>query len=146
MGKAKVRARRTLAVAAVFVLVTSALGCSFVESSKSSSKIISSPFKSSSNSSSPEDDYKNDVRDFTAAFLRSGGDASRLKQEVATVAEKHGVSDWEDNSSTFEGLGEGLRKAGLSGAELDAYKRNLASNEEQAGWMQDGYESYEPKD
>ena len=123
-----------------FVHVT---GCSISKSVESSSEIISSPIKSSSKSSSPDDAYRDDVRDFTAAYLKSGGDASTLEEEVAEVAEKRGISDWEQSESTYVGMGAGLAKAGLNQAELDAYKRTIADDEEQADWMQEGYDSYE---
>lgn len=54
------------------------VGCSLSESSVSISKSISSPFASSSRSSSPEAAYAEDVRDYTAAYLNSGGRADEL--------------------------------------------------------------------
>jgi hypothetical protein len=117
-------------------------GCgSFSASSKSISKSISSPIASSSRSSSPGDVYKNDVRDFTAAYMKSGGDPSKLKTEVGTVAAKHGVTHWESNESTYEGIGAGMAQAKVTPAELEAYKKTIATNDEQAQWMQDGYDS-----
>ena len=133
-------------VVAVLVITGTAACSSISKSVESSSKIVSSPITSLSASSSPGDQYRADVRDFTAAFLKSGGDASQLKSEIAEVAEKHGVTDWERDESTYTGLGEGLRKAGESQAGLDAFKRTLAGNDEQAKWMQEGYDDYEPED
>jgi hypothetical protein len=49
-------------------------------SSKASSKIVSSPFVSSSKSSSPETAYREDVRDYTAAHLQSGGTVDELRR------------------------------------------------------------------
>jgi hypothetical protein len=122
-------------------------GCSFSESSKSSSKssesssdILSSPFTSSSASSSPENAYREEVKDFTASYLKSGGDAARLEQEVGKIAEKRGISDWESNEATYVGIGKGLHKAGLKQTELEGYKASLADNEQQAAWIQDGYD------
>jgi hypothetical protein len=109
--------------------------------SKSISKSISSPIESSSRSSSPSDEYRNDVRDFTAAYMKSGGDPSQLKAQVSTIAEKHGVTDWESSKSTYEGIGAGLAQAGVTPAELEAYKKTIATNDDQAQWMQDGYGS-----
>ena len=134
-------------LAVVFLSGLSA--CSFSESSKSSSKILSSPFESisnSSNSSSPGDKYVADVRDYTSGYLTSGGDGSKLEQEISTVAGRHGVSDWESNARTYKGLGQGLHKAGATQAQLDGYKRTIADNEEQAAWMQQGYDDYDPED
>jgi hypothetical protein len=123
----------------VIVLAASTAGCSFSESSKSSSAIVSSPFTSSSNSSSPENAYREEVKDFTGSYLKSGGDVTKLSQEVGRIAEKHGISDWENNQATYVGIGKGLKAAGLTQAQFDGYKANLAHNPQQTEWMQDGY-------
>jgi hypothetical protein len=116
-------------------------GCgSLSQSSKSISQIISSPITSSSKSSSPGGTYRSDVADYTAAYLKSGGDASKLKGEISALAAKNGVSDWEKDDDTFRGMGAGLKQAGLSQVQLDAYIRNLATTREQAGWIQKGYD------
>lgn len=137
-------------IAGPFVIVMLAAytaGCSFVESSKSSSKssesssdILSSPFTSSSESSSPEDAYREEVKDFTASYLKSGGDAAQLEQEVGKIAEKRGISDWEDNEATYVGIGKGLHKAGLKQAELDGFKASLGATGQKAEWIQEGYD------
>jgi len=130
----------------VLIIAVYAAGCSFSASSKGSSNssgsisdIVSSPFKSSSGSS-PEGGYQDEVKDFTASYLKSGGDASKLEQEVGKIAEKRGISDWENDEATYVGIGKGLHKAGLNQAELDGYKRSLANNAQQAEWIQDGYD------
>ena len=115
-------------------------GCSFSYSSKSISKSVSSPFKSSSKSSSPEDAHAADVRDFTAAHVQSGGDVDGLRREIGTLAEKHGVTDWENNESTLNGIGAGLAKAGRRQVEVDAFKNNLTTTPEQGTWLQAGYD------
>jgi hypothetical protein len=106
-----------------------------------SSKIISSPITSSSKSSSPEDAYREDVRDYTAAHLKSGGGADDLRREIGKLAAKHGVSDWEGSEATYRGMGEGLAKAGYRQVEVDAFKKNMSETAEQADWIQDGYDS-----
>ena len=138
-----VRLPRSLAAAVVIVLLVGfGSGCgSLSASSKSISKSISSPIQSSSRSSSPSDEYRDDVRDFTGAYMKSGGDPSKLKAEVSSVAAKHGVTDWEASKSTYEGIGAGLADAGVNDAELEAYKRTIATSDEQAQWMQEGYDS-----
>jgi hypothetical protein len=131
----------------VALLAMQTAGCSFSASSKgssnsseSSSDSISSPFTSSSASSSPEDAYREEVKDFTASYLKSGGDASQLEHEIGKLAEKRGISDWETNEATYVGLGKGLHKAGLKQPELEGYKSSIADNEQQAEWIQDGYD------
>ena len=131
---------RTLLILAIGSAVAAGCG-SFSDSSKSISKSISSPIQSSSRSSSPGDRYKDDVRGFTAAYMKSGGDPSNLKSEVGTVAEKHGVTDWESNKSTYLGIGAGMADAKVTPAELDGYKATITTTEEQAQWMQEGYDS-----
>ena len=138
--------RRPIIPFIVLVLATYTVGCSFSASSKGSSNSsgsisdsLSSPFKSSSGSSSPES-YSDEVKDFTASYIKSGGDAAKLEQEVGKIADKRGVSDWENDEDTYVGIGKGLHKAGLKQAELDGYKASLADSEEQAGWIQDGYD------
>ena len=61
--------------------------------------------------------------------------------QVGTVATKHGVSDWEANKSTYTGIGAGLADAKVTSAELDGYKATIATTEEQAKWMQEGYDA-----
>ena len=133
--------RRATPVAIALVGLLLAAGCSLSDSSKSSSRIISSPFESSSASSPGDDDYQDDVRDFTAAYYKSNGRADDLRTRIAEIAGKHGVSDWEASESTFRGIGEGLGKAGARQVEVDAFKSNLATDKEEADWIQKGYES-----
>jgi len=116
-------------------------GCSFSDSSASISKSISSPIASSSRSSRSGESYRDEVRDFTASYLKSGGDPSKLKSQVGALATKDGVTDWERDEDTYKGIGAGLAKAGLTQAELEGYKSTIAGNAEQAQWMQDGYDS-----
>ena len=136
--------QQLLSLAALAAIVTLG-GCSFSDSSASISgslsDSISSPFKSSSKSSSPGEAYRDEVRDFTATYIKSGGDPSSLKSEVGKLAQKNGVTDWERNENTYVGIGAGLGKAGLKPAELEAYKRTLASDDQQAEWLQSGYDS-----
>lgn len=125
----------------VVLLVPIVAACSFSDSSKSISKIVSSPIKSSSDSSSPEQAYKNDVADYTATYIKSGGDTTKLKAGISTIAEKRGVTDWETDSATYQGMGQGFKQAGLKQAEVDAFKHTLADTEEQASWIQQGYDA-----
>jgi len=139
--------RKVVVPFVIVVLAAYTAGCSFVESSKSSSKssesssdILSSPFTSSSASSSPENAYREEVKDFTASFVKGGGNGAQLKQEIGEIAEKRGISDWESNEATYVGIGKGLHKAGLKQTELEGYAAAIAENEQQRDWMQAGYD------
>lgn len=106
-----------------------------------SSKLVSSPFASSSRSSSREQAYREDVRDYTAAHLQSGGTVDELRRQIGTLAAKYGITDWENSESTFRAIGAGLAKAGYRQVQVDAFKKNMATTPTQAEWMQEGYDS-----
>lgn len=129
---------------AVLATLSIAAGCgSFSASSESVSKIISSPITSlsASSGSSPEDSYKEEVRDFTAAHVQQGGTSDVLMRELGKIAERHGITNWESSEATFRAIGAGLAKAQRNQAEVDAYKANLTQTAEQAKWLQEGYDA-----
>jgi hypothetical protein len=128
-------------------LAMAAAGCSFSDSSASISKSIGSSFGSSS-SSSPGDSesaYRDDVRDYTSASIRSTqGDASFFRG-LAPIAQKHGVTNWEGDSTTWFGIGEGLAKAKLAPSEIETYKRSLAgSDPARNAEIERGIQAYRP--
>lgn len=63
--------------------------------------------------------YRRDVRAFAAQFSQSGGSEAEFLRGIARVAEGHGVSHWEARPDTLLAIGEGLRDAGVSPAELE---------------------------
>lgn len=128
--------------AAALLLVTLGFlpGCSLFSSSSNSVSSSFSSSGSSSDSSSPEAAYREDVSDYTAAHLQSGGKPDELRRAVGELAAKHGITDWERSEATFRAIGEGLAKAAYRQVQVDAFKKNLASNPQQAQWIQDGYD------
>jgi hypothetical protein len=124
------------------VVVAALWGCSLSVSSKSLSDSISSPFKSSSDSSGDSQAaYQADVRDYTASYIRSGGDFDAFERKIGSVAAQHGITDWELNKGTYLAIGQGLRKAGLKPVELAAWKSNLAKDDlSRADLIQQGYD------
>ena len=125
-------------VTAVLLLL---VGCSLSASSKSSSNSSAS----SSGSSSPESketQYRNDVRDFTAAYVKSGGRIDDFKRRLGELAKERGITDWESNLVTYEGIGRGLGKAKVSPVELQTYTTNLAGPDPaRAKAIKDGYDA-----
>jgi hypothetical protein len=126
----------------------SLLGCSVSVSSWSLSKSVRSSSRSSdsSSSSSPgaaERAYREDVADYTRAFAKShGGDFRGFQADLARLAEEHGITNWEENPATYTAIGEGLAGAEVSGAELMAYRRNLAGGDpRKADLIQQGYDA-----
>jgi len=130
------------------VLLVPLLGCSFSASSWSISKSSrsSSHSSDSSSSSSPgaaERAYQEDVSDYTRAYAKSGGtDFRTFQADLGKLAEEHGITNWEENPITYTAIGEGLGRAGVSDAELMAYKRTLGGSDPTKGEaMQKGYDS-----
>ena len=128
------------------------LGCSIstspsdsLETSSDSSGSLSDSSGSSSGSSSPsskEAAYRDDVRDYTAAYVKSGGRIADFDKKLGELARSRGITNWEENMATYEGIGRGLGKAGVNAAELDTYVRNLAGGDpKKVGAIQKGYES-----
>jgi hypothetical protein len=121
------------------------LGCSLSKSSSDLSGSSSDSSASSSASSSPaskESLYREDVRDYTAAYVKSGGRIADFTQKIGDLAKARGITNWEENMATYEGIGQGLGKAGASGVELDTYITNLAGGDpRKAAAIRKGYES-----
>jgi len=127
--------------ALVFLFTQS--GCSI---SRSISDSISSPFEWSSDSSKSSSDdrdhsYRNDIRDYTDAYVRSNHDAAGLREGVATVARRHGITDWEGDASSYVGIGAGLAKARVPGREVGYYTAALADTDTQRSAIERGYRS-----
>ncbi len=127
------------------MLALAVAGCSISASSGSISDSIGSSSKSISDSSASSSrggdaDYKNDVRDFTAAWAKSEGQYDAFQSELASLARKHGISDWENDEATWIGVGAGLRKGGVAGVPFETYKQNLTGgNADRMRWLQSGY-------
>src|SRR6516164_7262202 len=134
---------RHLAPLVIATLIVGISGCSLSASSASISESISSPFKSSSDSSGDSHAaYQADVRDYTAAYIRSGGDYDTFERKIGSVAAKHGITDWELDTGTYVAIGQGLRKGGLKPIELAAWKTNLARDDlSRADLIQKGYDA-----
>lgn len=64
--------------------------------------------------------YRRDVRAYAAEFAGAGGSSADFLRGIAGVAESHGVTHWEANPDTLLAIGEGLRDAGVSRADLEA--------------------------
>jgi hypothetical protein len=133
---------RHLAPLVIATLIVGISGCSLSASSASISDSIASPFKSSSDSSGASHAaYQADVRDYTAAYIRSGGDYDTFERKIGSVAERHGMTDWELDTGTFVAIGQGMRKGGLKPTELAAWKSNLARDDlSRADLIQQGYD------
>ncbi|HTK93928.1 MAG TPA: putative lipoprotein [Verrucomicrobiae bacterium] len=139
--------RSSLRVMLALVLLSAPLlaqGCSFSASSASSSNSSAASSESSSSSSpgNREQRYMEDVRDYTASFVRSGGRLADFKTRLGEIAQQHQITNWEENLVTYEGIGRGLGKAKASQADVDTYTVNLAGNDpKKAEAIKRGYDA-----
>jgi len=141
-----VRIVSALTVVLSLALLPAAMGCFKSSTSQASSESSSKSSSSSSGSSSGPSRYVKDVRDYTQQFVLSGGEISTFAAGVAKIAEKRGVTNWEQDQETYEGIGRGLKKTGVSGQRLEGLKAELGgTNTNAPQWIQKGYDS-EKKD
>ncbi len=105
--------------------------CSFSTSSKSSSDLASSPSSSvASSKDKTKDGFEKDVRDYTAEFAKSAeGKHEAFQARLGKIAEKYGVTHWQEDKSTYVAIGKGLRKAGLGLPQYEAFKASLGDAE-----------------
>ncbi len=132
-----------IVVVAVVALLPA--GCSFYYSSESSAKSITS----SSESSSDDDDddekkeaYRNDVRDFTAAYAAESADPAAFASGLSAVARRHGITDWEAEDATFTAIGAGPKRANVAASDVARYESALAgSDRERIRLLRDAWAS-----
>lgn len=123
-------------------------GCSFSKSSGASSRSSSSPSRwvsessrSSSGGGSQVDDatYEEDVAQTTAAFVSSGGELDAWRRVMSQLAEKQGISNWEDDEPTMRAVGEGIARATEDPAKQSkAITMISGGNEKRKAWLQQG--------
>ena len=120
-------------------------GCSLSTSSKSISNSTSSVVSSASSVSGKSKKYLNAVADFTMAFVKSSepnAGYDTFQKGLSDIAAKEGVTNWDQDSLTYMGIGKGLRKANVEGIAYETYKKNFAGGDsKKMEEIQDGYES-----
>ena len=139
-----------LVVASAMVLALG--GCSISVSSASISESIaasSASVSDSLSSSSPNDSsqseqaYREDVRDYTVRRAKSGSGPDDFAMGLASVAEQHGVTNWQADNATYVGIGEGLARAGVDARGVARWTAVLqgegASDDTSAVLIRQGY-------
>jgi hypothetical protein len=114
-------------------------------SSRGSSNSVSSIVSSPSNSSKTDEDYQQEIQDYTHAYVKSSeADYASFQKGLTNIADSHGVVDWEKDEITFVAIGRGLKKAGLEGIPFETYKKNLTGSDvSKMADIQEGYDSVE---
>lgn len=137
--------KQSMILSALFGLSITINGCSLSYSSGSISDSTSSIVSSPSSVSGKSKKYQNEVADYTMAYVKSsqpGADYTSFLKGLSDIAAKQGVTNWDQDSLTYMGIGKGLKKADVEGVAYETYKRNFArGNAQKMQNIQDGYES-----
>ena len=83
--------------------------------------------------------YNRDLREFTAAFARTSGSREDFLRGVSRIAEDHGISHWEADRLTPLAIGEGLRDAGWSEAQMAEFLDQVGRDKPAAQLALEGY-------
>ena len=135
----------SLLYSVLFGLSITINGCSISASSESISDSTSSIISSPSSVSGKSKKYQNEVADYTMAYVKSsqpGADYTSFLKGLSDIAAKQGITNWDQDSMTYMGIGKGLKKADVEGVAYETYKKNFAGgNSKKMEEIQDGYES-----
>lgn len=120
-----------------------ALGCAWMsDSSRSASKSVSSPLRSSSRSSGGAEDpaYMREIRNFSYGFARAGGEPDAFARGIGSLALRRGIQNWESDQDTCRAIGEGFRDSGVGKSALEELiGRSVPLDSQAAAWMRAGY-------
>jgi len=135
--KRRIQNMNRLLLPIALLIATVLTACSFSESSKSSSTSSesSSDLASSPSSSVPtskakkKEGYEQDVRDYTAEYVKSSdANPESFRTRLGKIAAKYGLTQWDQDKSTYVAIGKGLRKAGLSKPQYEAFKTSFGDS------------------
>lgn len=58
--------------------------------------------------------YEEDIAAVTVLYVSREKNNDEFQRNVAGIAKNHGITDWEQEESTFLAMGKGLRRAGVA--------------------------------
>ena len=58
--------------------------------------------------------YEEDIAAVTVLYASREKNNDEFQRNVASIAKNHGITDWEQEESTFLAMGKGLRRAGVA--------------------------------
>ncbi len=148
--------RRAL-LAAALIATLPAFGCKVISAiieipsdiSAGSSRSIAGSFDAISTSSGSggstepttnTTSYQRDLRQYAAVFVKGSGTTDEFLRGVAQIAEDHGITHWESDAITPRAIGEGLRDAQLSEAQMDAFVDSVGRDKPAAQLALEGYQ------
>jgi len=134
-----------LTQACSFSMSSESISDSVSESSGSFSDSVTSIISSPSSSSDDTNSYQVQVMNYTNIYFTSAEfDAVTYNKGMTELAQAQGVTNWEDDEDTLQGVGRGLKKANISGALYQTYANSIANNKAtRVEMIQKGYDSQE---
>jgi hypothetical protein len=88
-----------------------------------------------------KESYQRDLRQYSAVFVRSGGTQADFLRGVSRIAENHGIAHWEAEPATPFAIGQGMREANVSEAEMQAFCAEVGSETPAAKLAFEGWQS-----
>ena len=68
--------------------------------------------------------YRMDIRDLTAIYYKNGFNED-YNSDLAELAQKNGILNWESDPTTYRGIGEGLKKANVNSYEFKTFLNQI---------------------
>jgi hypothetical protein len=96
---------------------------------------------SGNGSSARNDSYERDLREYTVMFMRNGGTQADFMRGVSRIAENHGIAHWESEVGTPFAIGQGMREANVSEAEMRAFCNEVGVDTPAAKLALEGWET-----
>ena len=128
---------RLISPIALLAAASLLVACSFSDSSRSSSTssesssdLASSPSSSvASSKDKKKEGYEKDVRNYTAEYVKSSdANIETFQVRLGKIAAQYGLTQWDQDKSTYVAIGRGLRKAGLSKPQYQAFKTSFGES------------------
>lgn len=120
--------KKSVLFSALLAIIIALNGCSFSDSSESISDSTSSIISSPSSISGKSKKYQNEIADYTVAYIKSSQSNAGYDtffKGISDIAAKDGITNWDQNTSTYQGIGKGLKKLMLRVSLMTPIKRIL---------------------
>ncbi len=74
--------------------------------------------------------YEEDVAALTVLYVSQKTSSDDYQRQVTKTAKNHGISNWEQEKSTFAGMGKGLKRSGIKEKSISnlAYFKTMAGS------------------
>ncbi|TXL22691.1 hypothetical protein BMR03_06700 [Methylococcaceae bacterium HT2] len=75
--------------------------------------------------------YKNKIINYTTVYLSTAEyNRPAFLKGISEIATENGITSWQDDKATMIAIGQGLRKARITGSVYETYKKSIANSKE----------------